>query len=267
MSAGVVQVMTSASQAAASVITASAQTIQSGFFAVLSALSPTSQSSVGTSGGTVSFTPPSGPVTVTIPGGAFSGPVTVTLSAPTSFPASRGSAAALTGTGVGVEITLSQDVQPLVPAKLSVSYQPSDVVGVNQNTLILARYDTTDGVWVPLVSSVDTITDVVTAQTNHFSLFQIMESAPSTSVGSVQIACNPLRPNCFPMVFESLPANARLRIYTLAGTLVKDINSDASGAATWDGTNRSQATVASGVYVIYAQGNGTTKSIKVAVER
>ena len=69
------------------------------------------------------------------------------------------------------------------------------------------------------------------------------------------------------MRFQNLPAGARLRVYTFAGALVKDLSADGSGLASWDGTNQSGAPAASGVYFVFAQGAGTSKTIKVAVQR
>lgn len=94
-------------------------------------------------------------------------------------------------------------------------------------------------------------------------------TAPSTSttVDSIQTACNPLRRSCQPLLFRNLPANTRLRIYTLAGGLVKDIFADGTGQAVWDGTNQSGAPAASGVYFVFAQGAGSSKTIRIAVQR
>jgi hypothetical protein len=224
---------------------------------------------VSSGGGVVSFSAPAGPATVTIPPGAFASAVNVTLSAPSSFPGGGGPAASLAGTGVGIQIELDQAVQPAVSAKLSVSYRPGDVAGMDQSTLILARYDTTQNVWVPLVSSVDALDRIVTAQTNHFSTFQIMSAAPSGTVATAKAFPNPLRPALGQayMTFSSLPASSRIRIYNLKGVLIKDMTADDSGMANWDATNQSGAAVASGVYFVFAQGAGQSRTLEVAVQR
>lgn len=269
MTAGTIHVMSSASQAAASVITAGAQTIQSGFLAVLSALSPSASGNASAAASTITITAAAGQVTLSIPAGAFASNVVVTLSAPASFPAAAAAAASLTGTGVGVQITLDQAVQPAANATLTITYRPSDVAGLDPTTLILARYDAVQDVWVPLVSSVDTLTGTVTAQTNHFSLFQIMAAAPSGSVSTAKAFPNPLRPaqgQAF-MTFSNLPASARIRIYNLKGVTIKDLTANASGMANWDATNQSGAPVASGVYFVFAQGAGASRTFEVAVQR
>ena len=85
----------------------------------------------------------------------------------------------------------------------------------------------------------------------------------SNTVGTLQIACNPLRPTCEPMTFKNLPAQARLRIYTLTGALVKDITTNSTGrGGGWDGTNQDSSPAASGVYFIFAQGNGTKQTYR-----
>mgnify|MGYP001575448918 CR=1 FL=1 len=89
------------------------------------------------------------------------------------------------------------------------------------------------------------------------------------SVNDIQISNNPLRPalGIRSTTFSNLPPNARLRIYTLSGRLVKDITADVAGIATWDATSSSGEAVASGIYFIHAQANATTRTFKIAVQR
>ena len=224
---------------------------------------------IDSSGGTLAFNPPAGPVTVEIPPGAFSQAVDMTLSIPISFPVAASAAANLTGTGVGVQIVLDQPVEPAVNAIISVSYRPSDVAGLDTSRLILARYDTSQNTWVPLVSAVDALSYKVTGQTNHLSTFQVMQAAPSNTVSSAKVFPNPLRPSEGQpfTTFSLLPANARIRIYNLKGSLIKDLTANGSGMANWDGTNESGAPVATGVYFVFAQGAGESRTFRVAVER
>ena len=69
------------------------------------------------------------------------------------------------------------------------------------------------------------------------------------------------------MDFAHAPAGVRLRIYTVRGELVKDLSTNVSGMASWDGTNRSGRGVASGGYFVLIQGAGQEKTIPVVVER
>jgi hypothetical protein len=73
------------------------------------------------------------------------------------------------------------------------------------------------------------------------------------------------------VTFNHLPANAKIRIFDLAGVLVRTIDKlgavNASQFATWDLRNRSNYPVASGIYVAYIDmpDLGKTKILKVAI--
>jgi hypothetical protein len=140
-----------------------------------------------------------------------------------------------------------------------------------QASLAVHYWNPAKGDWEVLPSVVDAAAGLVRAQTDHFSLYQVLSgaapAAAGATVGSARVACNPLRPGCSPLKIGGLPAGARVRLYTLSGTLVKDLGADANGEAAWDGTNESGAPAASGVYFAFAQGAGGSKTLKVAVER
>lgn len=88
-------------------------------------------------------------------------------------------------------------------------------------------------------------------------------------VDSVRAFPNPFRPaqGHTAMTFAELPANARLRIYTLTGELVRDLTADAAGVASWDGRNQAGRDAASGVYFVLAQAEGEKNTFKVVVQR
>ena len=158
------------------------------------------------------------------------------------------------------------------PVTLTLSYDPAQAAlqGLDEDRLQVYFWNPARGDWEALPSQVDKNAHAVSAQTGHLSVYQVLgagTAAASNTVATIQVACNPLRPDCRPMKFQGLPANARLRIYTLRGALVKDMATDSAGTAQWDGTNQSGASVASGVYFIFAQGAGTSKTLKIAVER
>ena len=92
---------------------------------------------------------------------------------------------------------------------------------------------------------------------------------PANSLDGIQYFPNPLRPEKGNkvMTFFSLPASARLRIYTQRGELVRDFSADASGRATWDGTNASGKNVVSGIYLVLAESSGAKKTFRIAVQR
>jgi hypothetical protein len=215
----------------------------------------------------VVFYPADGEVRVDLPQFSFPGQVALTLQVPDAFPSAGGSSG-MTGIGTGIEVRVSPALQPIRDVLLSIAYPAAKAVGKNEDRFILARYHES-GIWTPLPSSVDTASRRVIARTNHFSTFQIMQADPSGTVDTVRAFPNPMRPSeghTF-MTFADLPAEARLRIYTLVGEFVKELNASASGVASWDGTNASGRSVASGVYYVLAEGAGEKKTFKVAVQR
>ncbi len=219
---------------------------------------------------------------VTIPQGAASSGLDVTVAqAPAPDPVEqhrRDQAAAqrqLVAAALPVQFG-PEGTQFAKPVTLALPYDPASLpAGASAEDLAVYYWNPGLGDWQPMPSLVDARASVVRAQTTHFSLYQVMvgpkpQSAvaqASNDVSAAQIACNPLRPGCETMKFQNLPAGARLRIYTLTGALVKDISALGNGTAQWDGTNRSGEPAGSGVYFILAQGGGTTKVLKVAVER
>jgi hypothetical protein len=220
-------------------------------------------------GSSVAFVAPSGPILLRVPPGAFNQSVNVILSVPASFPAPAPGPAALVGTGVGVQVLLDKSLQPLTYVTLTVGYRDQDVAGMSASRLILARYDEDRRTWVPLVSVVDSSTRSVTAQTNHFSVFQIMQTAAVEDISAIKAFPNPLMParGHSLMTFAQLPANARLRIYDVRGSLVNELTADGSGMVQWNGNNRDGMPASSGVYFVYAQGAGAQRTVKVAIQR
>jgi hypothetical protein len=93
--------------------------------------------------------------------------------------------------------------------------------------------------------------------------------ADPNTLTQLQVYPNPMRPSQghTGINFNQLPPNARVRVYTLAGEKVKDLSVDATGHSTWDGKNESGRNAASGVYIVYIQGGGQTKTVKVAIQR
>jgi tetratricopeptide (TPR) repeat protein len=218
---------------------------------------------------TETFFAAAGPVTLTVPPGAFSSTVTITIQTPLDLPLCA-AVPGLTETGIMVEILTTDGIEPLTSVGLSMGYGGATLPpGMDSAQLVLAYCDQAHAEWVPLFSAVDTYAKTVSAMTPHLSYFQVMQQAPSGSVSSVQVSNNPFRPRQGQqtMDFRDVPAGARLRVYTMRGELVKDLDSDASGMASWDGTNQSGRSVASGVYLVLIQGSGQANTIKVAVER
>jgi len=218
---------------------------------------------------TVTYTPPSGPVVVEIPAGTFERSVVVTVETPPSYPTAGSSAGNLTGTNVGPQITNDQSLQPQKEIELTISYRDSDVTGLDESTLVVARYDSDSNVWVPFVTTTDPANNRVRARVNHLSIFQVMANVPGTNVDNPVVYPNPMRPsrNQNWVTFANVPANTRIRIYTISGELVREETADATGMAQWNAVNTSGENVASGVYIALIEGAGDRKTLKVAIQR
>lgn len=227
--------------------------------------------SVNSDGQTLTFDPPTGLITLTIPGGTFGQTVTVTMETPTSILADPVGALTgqLLGSGVAVDISNNLSLEPVKNVDLTISYRTSDITGLDENKLVIARYDTTRGIWVPYASTVDTVNHTITAHINHFSTYQVMQMVPSDTVNTIRVFPNPFRPALghTQVTFANLPADSRIRIYTLRGEEVAVRTATPAGIASWDGTNKSGRNAASGIYLAFIEGNGQHKTVKVAVER
>ncbi|MFH1282651.1 MAG: T9SS type A sorting domain-containing protein [bacterium] len=70
------------------------------------------------------------------------------------------------------------------------------------------------------------------------------------------------------ITFDKLPNQATIKIYTITGNLVKEINkNDASEKFVWNGKNSAGGTIASGIYIVYIDSPEGSKSIKIAVKK
>jgi hypothetical protein len=216
------------------------------------------------SGRVLDFFLPSGLVTVSVPPGAFAQPVLLSLREAPAAPAGPSPGSRLSPTGVGFEILLDKPLQPVRPLALAVTYRDFDDPGLPEAELTLARYDPVDGRWVPLVTRVDAAANRAEAETGHLSLFHLMRLAPSASVAAAVVFPNPFQPSKGhrAVQFDRLPVGARVRVYTLAGELVRELTADATGAATWE-----RPDPASGVYFIHLEDEGGKHVMKMVIQR
>lgn len=263
MAAGQHVMMFSAPQTGAAAIVSGAHMVQSGFFGFMAGFM---NFSTGVSGQPIVLTlvTPAGVATASFPADSVLSGTIVSAQIPVSVPGGGGLAAV-----AGSAIQINPDYRPSRPTTLSISYADAGTAGQAESQFIIARFDAAQNVWVPLVSAVDQANQVVRAQTLQLGVFQLMQMAPSNTVSTAKAFPNPLRPALGhrAMTFMRLPANARIRIYALQGALIKDLSADASGMASWDGTNQSGAQAVSGVYFVLAQGAGESRTLSVAVER
>lgn len=220
---------------------------------------------------TVLYNAPSGEIKANIPAGSFPEAVNVTLKTPAAWNVPSPTAGLLAlYSPINLEVTLDKVLQPARNVEITVGYRDADLGGMDENKLVLARYDEAHGVWVPLPSTRDAANNKITAATRHFSLFQVMQVTPAATLTGVTVGPNPLRPSRTPgqkFTFRNLPADGRVRIYTYLGELLYETRADASGMAVWDGRNKANNAVASGLYLALVQGSGGKKMIKLVIER
>lgn len=213
-----------------------------------------------------------GPISIFLPSGSIGSSTKMKLQPKISFAPPVSAVASLKATNIGFEITYFPPTLLFKPVTLTVSYRVSDLPpGTDHSKLILALYDETNEVWVPLPSVSDTAANRVIAQSWHLSIFQIMESNPAAGLAGVKIYPNPYRPSSASDIvhFTNMPPYAKLKIYTFLGELVRDIKADANGMAAWAGENDSGQKAASGVYIALIQTSDkkSGKVFKVVVER
>ncbi len=89
-----------------------------------------------------------------------------------------------------------------------------------------------------------------------------------TTVDAVRSYPVPFRPGHghSSITFDQMPADSTIRVYSLTGTLVKEIHAGAEQVS-WDVKNDSAEDVASGVYFVRVSGSGGDKTFKIAVQR
>ncbi|MCB4791535.1 MAG: multicopper oxidase domain-containing protein [Elusimicrobia bacterium] len=169
---------------------------------------------------------------------------------------------------VVVNINNKQNLQPVKPITVTMTYKPANVTGMNTKKLSLAAYNPATATFVPIPSKVNTTTGKVTGKIKHFSIYAIVELVPEVDLGKVKVYPNPFDPNITDVTIGNLTSAADIRIYTITGELVRrlDYNS-ADGLVTWDGTNDSGSKVASGIYLALINGSEGKKVVKIAVEK
>ena len=200
---------------------------------------------------------------------SFQGVAQISMSRSYSFPTAPCPTMTLKPLGIGVDITVAPKIQPVKALSLVVPYRDTDIAGHIAANLLLAYYDSAQNIWVPVSSVANPAARTVSGQLVHLSKFQLMEAVASTASDAVKIFPNPFSPSKghHYVQFTNLPAGTRIRIYTMLGELVRDLDAASGGTATWDGLNRFSNKVASGVYIVLLQGSGGDNVVKIAVER
>jgi len=179
------------------------------------------------------------------------------------------------GHPIEVAIFSENGVQPQVPITLTLDYtgaEASDAAnGItnNEKKMVLARYNPLSGQCLPLQTTINVGLRTITAQLNHFSIFQLVLKTAATNLNNISVYPNPFyinRGQGF-MTIDNIPANSKIRIYTLSGIKVWSGNATTTGLIVWDGKNKYGELVASGIYLCVIDSSAGKKIVKLAVER
>ncbi len=128
--------------------------------------------------------------------------------------------------------------------------------------------------WVPIADSSFSGT-TCSGRVTHLTKFGVIIVTPVTNLDNAMVYPNPYRPslaahraNNPKITFDLLPAGSTIKIFTIAGDLVRDFaDVDRNGSEGWDAKNSDGQDVASGVYIALIDGGGDKKTMKVAVQR
>jgi hypothetical protein len=242
----------------------------SGYVSLGSTVTAPSASMCFPPGGTLVLNTTQGPITAVFPPNAFSGCIQASFLLAPDCPAPASNAAALSPVGVCAEISVNPTWAPQQPIAVSASYLPEGLTpGLSASQLVLAYYATAQNAWVPMPLASSPGSSPVSAQLSQLSYFQLMAAIPTTNLANGKVYPNPFRPALGQslITFSQLPANTRVRVYTILGELVKDFDTDATGMARWDATNQNGQNVASGSYFALVQGGGSKTILKVLIQR
>ncbi|MFA6092121.1 MAG: hypothetical protein WCU88_01040 [Elusimicrobiota bacterium] len=170
------------------------------------------------------------------------------------------------------------------PATLSLGYRDDDNDGVvdgskvRSKTLRIWGLNEQQGIWARVPgSSVDSTAKRVSAAVPHFSVYALV-GASDQEVSAVYAYPVPWSPNSGdPLLgnrvdgirFANVPSEGRIRIFDLAGDLVRtlDIPAGTNGTVPWDVKTNGGRDAASGVYIWLVESGSNKKTGKLMVVR
>lgn len=160
-----------------------------------------------------------------------------------------------------------------------------DGTTVSESSLGLYFLDENLGVWVLIPgTTTDIVRNRITGQVSHLTIFTLMGGASgATNASGVLVYPNPWRPNdgiadngreyipgdlTTGILFENLPAGARVRVLSILGELVMERHVGTGGTYQWDVRNQRGLPVASGQYMVVIEApNGSRLVEKLTVIR
>ncbi len=82
------------------------------------------------------------------------------------------------------------------PATIHITYDPDDIPeGVTEENLVIATFDEEAGEWVNLVSTVDPVTDTVSAPVSHFTAFTVIAHTRPAAFTTSDLTVSPAEVN------------------------------------------------------------------------
>jgi hypothetical protein len=198
-----------------------------------------------------------GEIKLEIPANTLNKDVNLTIDPSPTLLAGNQSTTELKGINTGVEIKVSESsVKYQKGIRITIPYSDNDVMGVNENKLVIAYYDEKEGKWMALPSSVDNYNNKVTATTSHLSLFQIMEYFVQQTAG-VKVYPNPFTPKISDSRFNKVNFsfenssynNVELRIWDITGRTIRVLTETGVSIMSWDGKDDNADIVEAGVYI------------------
>jgi len=142
------------------------------------------------------------------------------------------------------EWTLTPELAPLNAGGISARAPSLTTFNTPNTQASLASYALSPGAYLFEVAAVD-------RDGKRSARASARTTLVAGEISGLRVYPNPWKANrdsARPVTFGDLPANCRIRIFTIDGRLVEDI-SNASGSATWDLRSRDGNTVASGIYL------------------
>jgi hypothetical protein len=147
----------------------------------------------GTSGGKVELTDKS--AAVNIPSGAISGTASASLAPTTSYSAPPSSLTVVGNQAFNFEVKSGQTIIKNFSKKITLTfkYTESQITGLDESSLKVQYFDTSQNKWLALTGSLDTANNTITVTLDHLTLFIITgEKIQKTTAGSlVKLTCAP----------------------------------------------------------------------------
>jgi hypothetical protein len=228
----------------------------------LTSIPPVSSGTVTTTGLTLEITQAFDAVSrvqVSIAPGAFAlgTPVSLLVDGRSLTGAVSNESASLVAISPTTSFDLSaQGLQPSLPVRIVLQYDPLKfAAGQDERQLHLWRYDVPSAQWTLVSSQSDATQHTLTAYTPHFSTFAPFFTAPGDNASDIHVFPQPWeitdassRYGANVLTFSALPAQSRVRIFSITGELIFETAASSAGVAVWDGATRFGKKAGSGTY-------------------